>query len=252
MKKDYTPFLKGNKQFKFASDHGFSHIPYHRLNVDHVLIEGKKGPNGHIVKSKKLAPGVTFIGEFNESKKDFEGKGKFSDSTQQVEYYGDFKNGLKEGEGFFKFSNGDLYVGKFVKDKMQGEGTYYFGETGHVVRGNIFKGDQIIGKGKFNWFNGGKFEGDIEDGIPHGTGKKLKLIKLGICKYENRDLYQGHWRNGMRDGQGRISRQKPFRVYEGSWFEDKFNGLGILREGNFEYRGDFADGKKVKKILILT
>lgn len=54
----------------------------------------------------------------------------------------------------------------------------------------------------------------------------------------------------MKDGQGRISRKKPFRVYEGSWHEDKFNGLGVIREGTLEYRGDFANGKKVKNIFF--
>lgn len=118
-----------------------------------------------------LAPKIHFLGEFDEKKKDFEGKGKFVNENEEIEFYGDFKNGKKNGQGVFKFNNGDLYVGGFLNDKMWGEGVYYFCDNGSVVRGDIFRGDEIKGRGKFSWVGGGRYEGDIEDGIPHGRGE---------------------------------------------------------------------------------
>lgn len=162
------------KKFNFGSSSVYNHIPYHLLEAKEILKNGETGPNGLLVKSLNLAPGIKFTGEFNEKTQNFEGKGKFINENLNIDYFGDFKDGKKNGEGVFKFSNGDLYIGGFVNDEMKGKGKYFFAESGSVVRGDVFQGDLIRGKGKYNWCNnGGRYEGEIEDGIPHGNGKRM-------------------------------------------------------------------------------
>lgn len=63
-------------------------------------------------------------------------------------------------------------------------------------------------------------------------------------------VYEGEWRNGKKDGQGKLSREKPRMEYSGGFLEGKYSGMGILKEENLEYRGDFTEGKKVISYLL--
>lgn len=139
------------------------------------LVEGKAGPSGVIVRSKKEETGVEFLGEFNGEKGEFEGKVHYNDKNLNIEFFGDFKYGKKNGQGILKLENDDLYVGQFVNDRMSGTGEFYFAGSGSIAVGDIFKDGEIRGEGAFYWIGGIKYQGDIFNGLPHGFGKTIKL-----------------------------------------------------------------------------
>jgi len=93
--------------------------------------------------------------------------------------------------------------------------------------------------GKFTWFQtsknltNGKYEGDIENGIPNGMGKVI---------FNNGDMYEGEWIDGQLNGQG-IFISNGGGKYEGEWMSGKYHGTGTLTfaEGNKKV-GKFKNG----------
>lgn len=233
--------------FKSQFSRGFTskiktdHIPYKELQSSDILIEGEPGPNGLIVIKKTLENGVKFKGEFNKETQTFEGLGKFEDPINHIESLANYKNSKKYGKGIFKFSNGDLYIGEFKNDEMNGNGIYYYSETGAILQGDVFRGGEIMGKGRYIWQKGAKgkgdFEGEIKDGVPHGAG---------FCTWDDTSWYDGDWVKGVREGNGNYEFLNENIFYNGEWVNDKFDGLGTLKEGNLTFRGHFNEGKRVK------
>jgi hypothetical protein len=55
-------------------------------------------------------------------------------------------------------------------------------------------------------FEEGEYEGEIQNGIPHG---------IGIFKYKNGDEYNGEFKEGLFDGQGQhISKKKVNNIQD--------------------------------------
>ena len=99
-----------------------------------------------------------------------------------------------------------------------------------------------------------RYKGDVLDGKPHGNGIKL---------FVNGDYYDGEWRNGVFDGNGRLVCPATRMVYDGNFKNgvphgngnfyyackipmltydvgrDVLNYLDCLR-----YEGNFVDGKR--------
>ena len=68
-------------------------------------------------------------------------------------------------------------------------------------------------------FNNDQFIGCLNDlGNPEGFGKMT---------YENQDLYEGEWFNGVRDGNGVLTSANG-DVYSGSWKNNMKSGVGIF------------------------
>lgn len=72
---------------------------------------------------------------------------------------------------------------------------------------------------------------------------------LGVCYWQNGDKYKGQFLNGKAHGKGRIYRVGIDEEYKGEWVNGLYQGYGVLRTGPVEYRGEFFEGKKVKKII---
>lgn len=51
--------------------------------------------------------------------------------------------------------------------------------------------------------------------------------------------------NGKRKGTGRMMYAEKKCEYIGEWYNDVYQGLGIIREQHIEYRGEFEKGRKV-------
>ena len=79
------------------------------------------------------------------------------------------------------------------------------------------------------------YEGEIENGLPHGIGTYTKTDGA---------TYVGHFKNGLRHGKGKFS-YPDGSIYEGVWKDDELNGLGT---GTFpdgeKYVGEFKEGEK--------
>jgi len=101
-----------------------------------------------------------------------------------------------------------------------------------LLSNNLFKGIYpIIGKGE-------EYEGEVEDGKPHGKG---------IYKKSNGDKYEGDFINGKMNGKGIFYYANKHR-YEGEYKDDKKNGKGVFYYANGEkYDGEYKDDKKSGK-----
>ena len=101
--------------------------------------------------------------------------------------------------------------------------------------GNV-KDNQRHGKGIMKYNNG-----DIYDG--HWKKDKKRHGK-GILKYDNGDIYDGYWKDNVRDGKG-IMKLKNGDIYDGDWEKDKQNGKGIMKfKDGFIYNGDWENNNK--------
>lgn len=75
------------------------------------------------------------------------------------------------------------------------------------------------GKGTMKYDNGDVYEGEWVDGMREGKG---------CMKYNNGDMYDGEWKTDMREGQGEYT-WKDGRKYIGEYKADQRDGEGIYR-----------------------
>ena len=53
-----------------------------------------------------------------------------SPATAHAAPQGKYQHGRKNGHGVYHFTNGDVYLGEFSNDRMEGAGVYAFGPEG--------------------------------------------------------------------------------------------------------------------------
>ena len=84
-------------------------------------------------------------------------------------------------------------------------------------RGGVYE------KGKDGYFNDNKYEGEIENGKPHGNGTWTQ---------GDGATYVGQFVNGLREGFGTFTRSKngPLsgKSYEGLWKDNRQHGKGKI------------------------
>jgi len=115
-------------------------------------------------------------------------------------------------------------------------------------RGGVYEKD------KEGYFNDNKYEGEIENGKPHG---------YGIWTQSDGATYVGQFVNGLREGFGTFtwSKKSPMsgKSYEGEWKDNRQNGKGKIsyeREEGEEFEGmswegEFKDGKNWNVTIYL-
>ena len=83
--------------------------------------------------------------------------------------------------------------------------------------------------------NGGKYVGEWHNNLKHGKGEML---------YSNKELYDGDWSEGKRNGFGTLSKLDK-KIYVGGWKEDMRDGKGMNYYSDSEfYDGEWACGKR--------
>lgn len=117
------------------------------------------------------------------------------------------------------------------------------------------RGDCISGSGTLEIqtpYGKGSYVGEFLDGKFHGYGR----LELPIS-FTARNIYQGNWKNGLRDGRGTHWNGKG-NLYIGQWSNDKRHGQGTyafnlprwqenqytefwLRENTENYSGEWAN-----------
>ena len=78
------------------------------------------------------------------------------------------------------------------------------------------------------------------------------MYGLGLFKYPNGDIYNGHFIGNMANGYGELSKaeRKDFKpdeikYYIGYWKKNLMHGLGVLMtDDNSKYQGEFKNGVK--------
>ena len=172
--------------------------------------------------------------------------------------------GRKHGQGSMHYPNGNIYSGSWVKNKMEGRGSYSYyqgaglepdryeggflddkqhGEGTYTrADGSMYKGDWVFGKregfGHYRWADGSEYRGYFKDDERDGYGK---------FKQSNGNVYEGYWKRGRRHGFGKMT-WPDGETYEGEWKDDVRHGQGLGYNPfgrGAEYEGAWQDGMKM-------
>ena len=82
------------------------------------------------------------------------------------------------------------------------------------------------------------YKGEWEEDMASGEG---------VLAYSNGDVYDGAWKNNLRDGRGKFTCKKDGYIYDGAWGRGRKSGIGsITMPGtNDVFKGEFMDGRLV-------
>ena len=93
----------------------------------------------------------------------------------------------------------------------------------------------LTGKGVYKFSNGDIYDGDWKNDIRDGQGTQI---------YVNGDIYTGKWKDDMKNGQGTFTYING-DIYTGFFLDDKKYGRGTFTYSNGDiYTGEFLDDKK--------
>lgn len=132
-----------------------------------------------------------YEGEFKENK--FEGYGTFQYKDKSI-YSGMWANSYANGPGKYKASNNDIIEGIWQNGGLSQQreiATLMKGKTKRLRDCNSVNCNS--GLGIFNYPDGSRWEGLMNDGHPD---------QLGICYYSNGDIYMGEWSADKPEGYG--------------------------------------------------
>lgn len=108
--------------------------------------------------------------------------------------------------------------------------TIFFSQL-HFAKADVsgcVKGNCFTGYGTYQYANGNRYEGDFQEGQPHGDG---------ILFCANGNKYLGSWEHSWRQGKGRFIFSEGHE-YLGEMYRNQFQGKGTMTYSN----GDKYDG----------
>ena len=120
--------------------------------------------------------------------------------------------------GTYTFADGDKYVGEYKDDKLNGQGTYTFGDgpnKGDKYVGE-YKDDKRNGQGTYTYANGNKYVGEFKDGKYNGQG----TYRLS----GNGNLYIGEWKDNKNSGAGKELNAMGNVIRQGYWVDGDYFG----------------------------
>ncbi|GMH42961.1 hypothetical protein BSKO_10883 [Bryopsis sp. KO-2023] len=150
-----------------------------------------------------------------------------------------------------RLKNGDIYKGRYVRSKKNGEGVYQF-MNGDVYEGD-FKDDRMGGYGLYNFSHEGRYEGQWANAVYEGVGTETfargstyhgeygegMRNGWGVCRYYNGDYYEGNWKHGLREGRG-MQQCTDDSNYVGDYLAGKRHGHGVYSFPNGDrYLGEY-------------
>ena len=177
-----------------------------------------------------------YEGEINlyDGKKCGFGKEIYNDSSILI---GTFFNDRSIGWNKLIKPNGDINIGLFKDNNLNGKGIKYSYKTD-----NYYEGDFINGLKEGNGIeinNGNKYEGSFENDKKCGYGK---------LTFGSGDIYEGNFLNNKFDGEGHYYYKKNGNEYIGEYSNGVFNGEGKYKWNENEYyKGQYKNGIKEGK-----
>ncbi len=204
---------------------------YGMLCVDGVLYQGKFSEGFKHGNGIMTSENFIYEGEFEQD--EFCGRGVMKRSDGSY-YDGEWKDGEQVGQGYGKtiLEDGSVYEGELVDGRFCGHGTVT--KDGELIYDCEFDG----GKPRLGFMkmeDGGDYRGEIDDFSPCGNG---------VMKYPNGDVYEGDWKDGLRDGSG-VLRLADGGCYEGEFSDDEMSGEGTYTYPNGDvYEGEFVGGER--------
>ena len=89
------------------------------------------------------------------------------------------------------------------------------------------------GQGTFTWHSGHKYVGEFKDGEYNGQGIETRGTKM----------YEGEYKDGKKHGKGKLTKSDG-RKYEGEWKNNKPNGQGTFTSPDgTKYVGEWKNGE---------
>lgn len=201
----------------------------------------------------------TLQGYFVQDKLD--GFGVVINKSRDERLFGKFKNGLLHGPGIQEIE-GNTFCGDFTRGVRNGFGLFVKKDSSYCL------GQWSIGlKHGFcicTMVNNDRFEGQFQNNKKNGLG--LYLHKLENATYvgyfsegtrhglgrldTSKSVYVGEWQHSKRHGIG-YSFYHSKKVYFGNFRNDQKQGIGIEINEDFEYKGEFYQGKAHGKGLLI-
>jgi len=180
---------------------------------------GLKGGKFHGHGRHLFPSGAKFVGMFAEGKR--EGSGRYKDAEGNI-YDGNYSRGLCHGKGKRTWPSGREYVGNWAENEATGRGV----ET-MLVRIKI---EHLSAPDQGEDEPDEPPESKYEDGKRMYTGMftKGRYHGDGFMEYENGDVYDGQWVNGLREGPGIFTWTGKEMSFDGV-FENDMPKTGLLR-----------------------
>ena len=158
----------------------------------------------------------------------------YIDGSQKI---GTFYNDEFIGWNTYINSEGILYVGYFIKDKLNGKGLKYVLENDHLYKGDFIE-NMRHGYGK-DYRKTSEYEGEFYLDKKNGKGKII--LNAG-------DIYNGEFKNNKINGYGHYIWKNNNHEYIGYFLNGKFHGEGYYKWGENQYfKGNYINGVKVGK-----
>jgi len=154
----------------------------------------------------------------------------YNDGSQK---FGIFYNDEFRGWNTYINCDGILYVGYFVKDKLNGKGLKYDLENDHLYKGD-FADNLRHGYGT-DIRKTSKYEGQFF--FDKKCGKGQVILKSG-------DIYKGEFKSNRITGFGHYIWKENHHEYIGNFLDGKFHGEGIYKWGNQYFKGSYNNGIK--------
>lgn len=156
-------------------------------------------------------------------------KYKFDGGTYTIEKI----NGIDDLENMtIEYDNGDIFVGKGTRNGYPLYGSMTNVKTNTYYCGGFDNNEQYTGEGTLETRNS-IYRGNFKNGKKNGYGKLYDKV-AGTT-------YEGNWLNDVKSGEGKLSNNNNY-FYNGSWSNDKFNGKGTLYSNGEVYEGNFVNG----------
>jgi hypothetical protein len=152
--------------------------------------------------------GDSYDGNWKDSRPS--GMGQY-DWANGSRYTGAFLDGERTGEGELVVPGKLMYTGAFQGGKFTGIGVYEFLDGSDRKYSGDFLKDQLQGKGTFTYRNGDFYYGEFESGKKSGKG--IMVYANGLC-------WEGLWTNGLMNGAGKVTKENEV-MYEGDWKHGK-------------------------------
>jgi hypothetical protein len=155
-----------------------------------------------------------------------------------VKYEGSWVNGRKHGFGVQTYPTGDKYEGGWKEGQWHGYGELTRPAQGRTYCGGFANGQEhgfaIIRRKEPD---GRWYEGGMRQGQRHGYGNLVTPIGTmeGGFKYDRQDGWQeirapmrqdysGTYREGKKNGVGRMIEHATAKVFDGVWDNDVYKG----------------------------